>query len=276
MNKQTAALEKQVRELTRQLEETERKLQEKSDELKRKTFSLGMANVEMLAVQEQLESKNAEMETLLRELSRSKDGLQAIIDTSPAAIVMIDGQDTISAANRQVHAFFGLSRETTLGKSYSDFINAIKPCFEDFAAFTRFSAEMEGMCEQDGSFELHDIYARSVVLLKPHLRSIVAVPALVRDEAGEELGKIWVFNDITQLKRADEVLHTIAEASPIPFIISRLADGRIIYVNEPLAAMVGMTSQEMIGTHTPDFYADLKDRDALLAKLHREGSLRGH
>ena len=96
MNKQTAALEKQVRELTRQLEETERKLQEKSDELKRKTFSLGMANVEMLAVQEQLESKNAEMETLLRELSRSKDGLQAIIDTSPAAIVMIDGQDTIN------------------------------------------------------------------------------------------------------------------------------------------------------------------------------------
>lgn len=275
MNKQTAALEKQIRELTRQLAQAERKLEEKRDELKRKTFSLGMANVEMLAVQEQLESKNAEMEALLRELSRSKDGLQAIIDTSPAAIVMVDGQGTISAANRQVLSFFGLAREAVLGKPYADFIDAIKPCFEDFPAFTRFSAEMEGICQQNGNFELHDIYARSVVLLRPHPRSIVAVPAL-RNEAGEALGKIWVYNDITQLKRADEVLHTIAEASPIPFIISRLEDGRIIYVNEPLAAMVGMTPQEMIGTHTPDFYADLKDRDALLARLHQEGSLRGH
>lgn len=276
MTKQTAVLEKQVRELTRRLEEAERRLQDKEDELKRKTFSLGMANVEMLAVQEQLESKNAEMEALLRELSRSKDGLQAIIDTSPAAIVMVDGRDTISAANRQVLSFFGLAREAVLGKPYPDFINAIKPCFEDFAAFTRFSAEMEGICQQNGSFELHDIYARSVLLRQPHTRSIVAVPALVRNEAGEALGKIWVFNDITQLKRADEVLHTIAEASPIPFIISRLEDGRIIYVNEPLAAMVGMTPQEMIGTFTPDFYADLKDRDALLDRLNREGSLRGH
>ncbi|NIS38578.1 PAS domain-containing protein, partial [Candidatus Saccharibacteria bacterium] len=73
-----------------------------------------------------------------------------------------------------------------------------------------------------------------------------------------------------------EQLHAIVEASPIPFIISRFDDGKILYANKPLANLLGFTPSEVIGKMTPNFYANPEDRKIVLEKIKRDGYLYHH
>lgn len=68
-----------------------------------------------------------------------------------------------------------------------------------------------------------------------------------------------------------EEIRAILDAAPFPLLISRLSDGTVLYANDRLAAMVDLTARDIVGSKTPDFYADPRDRETLLAKLAREG-----
>lgn len=72
---------------------------------------------------------------------------------------------------------------------------------------------------------------------------------------------------------ADEV-RTILDAAPFPLVISRFADGTVLYANERLAALLELSVDELIGSATPSFYADPADRKALLSELERTGVVR--
>ncbi len=74
-----------------------------------------------------------------------------------------------------------------------------------------------------------------------------------------------------QLQQTDELLRVIVELAPTPFIVSRFADGQVLFANEPLAELVGISSDEMVGSFTPDFYADPADRRRVLSALESEG-----
>jgi PAS domain S-box-containing protein len=70
----------------------------------------------------------------------------------------------------------------------------------------------------------------------------------------------------------DEI-RTILDAAPFPLIISRVSDGTVLYANDRLAALVGLTARELVGNKTPDFYAYPEDRKALLAEVARAGGV---
>ena len=72
----------------------------------------------------------------------------------------------------------------------------------------------------------------------------------------------------------DRMLCAVVEASPVPLIISRLSDGKILYANDPLAALVGLTAEALIGRSTLDFYADLGERKTFVDRLRRDGYVR--
>jgi len=73
------------------------------------------------------------------------------------------------------------------------------------------------------------------------------------------------------LKKAEEWIMSIVQASPLPLIVTRHADGRIMYANEHVADIVGITAAELIGRKAPDFYHDPAERDQILAILERDG-----
>ncbi|HXV61947.1 MAG TPA: PAS domain S-box protein [Vicinamibacteria bacterium] len=66
-------------------------------------------------------------------------------------------------------------------------------------------------------------------------------------------------------------LGTILDAAPFPLLISRLSDGEVLYANDRIAELVGLTARELVGNKTPDFYQSPADRKALLAELERAG-----
>jgi PAS domain S-box-containing protein len=75
------------------------------------------------------------------------------------------------------------------------------------------------------------------------------------------------------LRESEERLRTILEASPIPTVVSRVTDGVVLYVNEQLGEMFGLSPEEAIGLQTPDFYCDPADRQAVLEALQKDGYL---
>jgi PAS domain S-box-containing protein len=224
-----------------------------------------------------LEHKNAEMESLLKELSLKKDELQAIIDSSPDTIFMVDNNGTIQEINQRVHYFFGLHPEEIVHGSIDDFTEKIKDHFRDFEKFhgiieqLKKTPDCSGSCA--GQISPSILFDRSVELSHPRPAVLIPFSVSVHDENGKETGRVWVYGDITAIKRADELLHKIVSASPIPTIISRIEDGKILYANDQLASLVGLTASELVGRNTPDFYYNPDDRKIVLEHLRRDGYL---
>jgi PAS domain S-box-containing protein len=80
--------------------------------------------------------------------------------------------------------------------------------------------------------------------------------------------------DATLVGEAEQQLHAIIDAAPIPTVVSRLRDGKIIFTNDHLAKLVGSSVENLIGMVTPDFYYYPEERKPLLDRLRRDRAIR--
>jgi PAS domain S-box-containing protein len=80
---------------------------------------------------------------------------------------------------------------------------------------------------------------------------------------------------IAALKQSEEMFRTIAEAAPVPILVSRLADGTILYANASASQMFGIPIKAFSSRKTLEFYYDLSDRQRLLEQVERTGSVQG-
>ncbi len=244
------------------------------EKLKEYSHALIDANLEMLKTQEKLENQNAEMEKLLKELSKSKDELQTIIDANPGIIILVDNKGFIKSSNSRVTDYFGLSSEEIINTNFDEFIKRIKANFEDFDTFKKYIDYWKGSPFCDGQIDMSQIYKMGVQV-KNHKPAILSATCChVQDRDGKKIGHLWIFMDITYMKQADEQVHTIVNSSPIPTIITRLEDGKILYANKELASLVGLTPEELIGKNSPDFYYNQEDRKTVVESLKSDGYLR--
>jgi PAS domain S-box-containing protein len=266
------SLERKVEERTESLSEANLKLQQKAKELENVSYSLGNANVQMLAVQEALEKKQTEMENILVQLSESKNELQSILDSSLNVVVLVNKENKIIATNRKVKEFFGLSPQYLLHKKFGVFIKKIQGCFENYPEFRKMT---DHLLKKPDSPEMNTqlLYEREFLLVKPTKRTISVYCGEVLDKSNKNIGLLWIYEDITKIKMADEQLRTIVEVSPIPFIISRRSDGMVLYANKPLADLAGVPRDDVVGRQTLDFYYDPQDRQKVMNQLQKTGFL---
>jgi len=272
------SLEKEVAERTRSYEDANRTLRQKAKELAKATVSLGKANVRLFETQEALEQKNAEMHKLLHQLSQSKDELQAILDASFNGIIMVNEQDQIISTNKQIDMYFGIESEKLIGKAFNSFLKKAKSRVDGYAKFERLIKKLRHNPDSfDSSLvDPHKMYEREVTLIKPASRIVSVLCSYVFDRNEKTIGRVWIFVDITSAKLADEQLHTLVDASPIPFIISRIHDGKVLYANKPLADLMDLTVSETIGMMTPNFYANPDDRKVVVERIRKDGYLYHH
>ncbi|MFQ5790893.1 MAG: PAS domain S-box protein, partial [Acidobacteriota bacterium] len=226
----------------------------------------------------ELEQKNAELEALLVELSNNKDVLQAIFDSSPSALVMANRDGVIAACNRQIKEFFGIEIGETMHTHVLDLAESIKDCFQDRGGFTELARRLQEHPDPScfEPVEPEQILARAMRLERPKRKDISLFSLPVLGRKGQEMGRLWVFLDMTKQKQADEQLHTIVEVSPVPLIITRVSDGEILFANQPLGTLVGVAPKDLIGRRSPDFYSHAEDRMLILERLARDGYLRNH
>lgn len=65
----------------------------------------------------------------------------------------------------------------------------------------------------------------------------------------------------------------IAEATPVPVLISRLEDGVILYANTTAGSTFGLPVEEMLSRQVRDFYVNPSDRARLVEALSRSESI---
>ena len=98
-------------------------------------------------------------------------------------------------------------------------------------------------------------------------------------EGAPSLLSTWT--DIAENKRVEEALResehrllSILEESPTGTSITRRTDGRILWGNRRVAEMFGVDHDELLELSVRDFYVDPRQREEMLARFERDGSVR--
>ena len=75
-------------------------------------------------------------------------------------------------------------------------------------------------------------------------------------------------------REAEEQLTRLVESAPVPYIITRKEDGKILYANRHLGDIIGMSPNELKGRSSLDFYFHPDERDKVLELLNTDGFVR--
>lgn len=76
------------------------------------------------------------------------------------------------------------------------------------------------------------------------------------------------------LKESEERFRNIVELAPVPIVISRPGDGRILFHNRAAAQLSGLRDVNPDAQQTTDFYDNPDDRRLLLERVAGEGEIR--
>jgi len=78
----------------------------------------------------------------------------------------------------------------------------------------------------------------------------------------------------TKLLSSEARFRTIVETSPLPFCITSMPHGTLLYMNEPFRKLFGLTAQADTVIRIADFYVDPATRDRLVRQLRMLGGFR--
>ncbi len=78
----------------------------------------------------------------------------------------------------------------------------------------------------------------------------------------------------TALQDSEARFRLMLEMAPLPIVISRVADGVVVYANGQLGSLLGLNKQDYAGQQVADFYYEPSDRQHLLNQLAAHGCLR--
>ena len=179
---------------------------------------------------------------------------------SDAALLIAEENDRVIDANDQAELLFGQSRDRLLGQ----FGARLFPALETSPA-SETNRPTEG---------------RETVARRPDGALVPVQVCLSHVLLNERPLVLALFRDITRRKEAETALRnseqrlsTVFHLSPTPIAIVRLADSRLVDVNEAFALGCGYTHDELVG-HTPDelrLWADPAERQAILHEVQEKG-----
>ena len=227
-------------------------------------------------MEDELKQNALHLQEMVRELEKSKSQFEAVFDASPNVLLMVDREGVVFSVNQAVEDLFGIKAEDIVHRPFQNLLDRIKNCFEHPDKFLKQVSGEPLMFSREKSADWFELTKFGLKMLKPQERLVVALYTPIMGKGGDKLSKLWSIVDLTEVGKTTELLRTVVEASPIPFIISRLEDGKVIFVNEPLAELVGLTVEELVGQMTPDFYADPNDRKEVVRRIREDGYLRNH
>jgi PAS domain S-box-containing protein len=195
---------------------------------------------------------------LYEDIKNSRDFLQSITDASADAIVTTDVHGRITYLSPGGLAIFGYRPEEILGQRVRDYYRSGPG--EAEAVMRRLTAEGR-IGNYETAFRAGD--GRWV--------EVNASLSLLRDASGAIVGTVGVVRDMTESRRAEDMLSKLSgaveHAGDAVFTTDR--EGMIEYVNPAFENLTGYTRQDAVGqtarmlksgSHLPRFYEDLWQR----------------
>lgn len=147
------------------------------DSFNQMTKDLKKSNEGLEEANSNLEQRRKYMETVLRNVS--------------AGVVSVDRDGVITTINRAAERMFDIKTEKVLGKRYEDVLIP-----DHMALIGELLKEMQ--VSGDGSIE-----KQVELTLKNRMLTVFMTMTVVKDDDGNDMGKVLVFEDITQLQKAE-------------------------------------------------------------------------
>lgn len=220
------------------------------------------------------EAKRLEVERQQREsqLRESQQRLQLVMNSIPQSIFWKDHNSVYLGCNHIFAQVVGLeSPEAVVGKTDFEL-----PWSQAEASF--FSQRDRQVMETNVP-EYHVVKS----LLRRGQRAWIATNRVpLHDREGNVVGILGTFADITERKQAQKALRASEEkffkafrSSPDAIIISTLADGRFIEVNDRCLQLTGYSREELIGHTSVElcFWVNVQERRKLQQLLQQQGAV---
>jgi len=178
-----------------------------------------------------------------------------LIETSLDPLVTISLEGKITDVNEASVKVTGVPRGTLIGTDFSDY-------------FTEPEKAREGYKKvfEEGSVSDYPLTIRHK---NGNLTDVLYNATIYKDPEGKVLGVFAAARDVTEAKLADEKLkkiqlytRTLIETSIDP-LITKGPDGKISDVNKATETVTGLSREQLIGTHFPNYFTEpLKAEEA--------------
>jgi PAS domain S-box-containing protein len=233
---------KPIAELVPTRDELEARLEER-------TAGLRAACEELRVVDEELRQQNEELIASRSQVEAERARYQELFDLAPDGYVVTDLGGDIQEANRAASELLGVASEHLVGKPLGIYVLE--------AERSRYVAEL-------GSLKTGKPRASWETRLQP--RGAEPFPAAVtaavaHNAAGESAGLRWLIRDITEQKRGEEQIASLArfpDENPNPVL--RLAhDGTILYSNGSGSVLLGEWSRKVGEIAPPDWQQTVQE-----------------
>lgn len=211
-----------------------------------------------------------------QDITRRKEAEQAIAQQSNIiqyindAVIVADSHLVITSWNSAAERMYGWSSEEMIGRTgesrlKTEFFNTTREeALQQLRDTGEFSAEITHLRKDGTRF-----------FVETHTVAIL-------DAQGDFAQLISVNRDITERKKSEEVLRQsqaqfagLFRSSPTPIALTRLADGRIMDVNDAFCELFGMSHGEIIGHTSLEIgIADPESRAKAVEMLKEKGLIR--
>ncbi len=231
----------------------------------------------------QLEQQNTQLKQFLRDrikaealLREAEETYRTIFENTTEGIFQATAADfAYISANQALACIYGFESPAELIQSFNSM--EVKPYIS-----MSLRKQFEQMLEECGSvigFEF-EIYRRdgSVAWIQESVNSVC-------DQEGELLFYVGTVEDITDRKKSEaadairqniDQLQMIAQAIPLAVLISRSADGEVVYANPLASTKFGIPSWDLIGRKIQTLYVDPDQYPKLLNAIAKDGYIRNY
>lgn len=211
--------------------------------------------------------------------------MMQIVEFLPDATMVIDREGRVIAWNKAMEKMTGVPKAEMIGKGnhgYSiPFYGSPQPLLIDLVL--RPGGEIERATDYSGARGAEtlcgEVYAPN--LCEGRGAFLWGNACQLRDSRGQIVGAIETVRDVTErhrvedeLRRSEERMRLVVEASPLPLQLSRPDTGRILLSNRASAELFGYDNETMLKKTTAELFADVEgDWRDLLAEAREKGRI---
>ncbi|MBI5052308.1 MAG: response regulator [Chloroflexi bacterium] len=189
----------------------------------------------------------------------------AVIENMPDAVIVLDAYSRIVDVNPAAVRVLRRPAREVLGEP-ADLIFAARP---DLVQAYQDKEEARG-----------EITLGEGESLRPYELTV----SPLSDRSGKIVnGRLIVLRDISKRKHAEAALResetqfrVMAEATPIPILIIRVSDSKVVYGNPAALNMFNFKAEELSSLNPEIFYADRRERRKMIAEQLRRGTMRNY